>query len=92
MSQHDPKIRMRHMFDNAREAVALLGEKSVEELEADRVLQLALTRLVEVVGRSRGHHLKLSALQRGLAKMIVLRPNAEEPTPCVSRLTLLTAT
>lgn len=40
------------MLDNAREAVALLGQKSVEDLERDRLLQLALTRLVEVVGEA----------------------------------------
>lgn len=40
------------MLDNAREAVALLGEKTAETVEADRLLQLALTRLVEVVGEA----------------------------------------
>lgn len=40
------------MIDNAREAVTLLGTQTAEELEADRLLQLALTRLVEVVGEA----------------------------------------
>jgi len=52
MSQHDPTIRLRHMLDNAREAVVLLGQKTIEDVETDRLLQLALTRLVEVVGEA----------------------------------------
>lgn len=40
------------MHDHAAEAVKLLGDKTVQELENDRVLQLALIRLVEVVGEA----------------------------------------
>ena len=35
-----------------REAIDLLGSKSVEELRSDRVLQLALTQLIEIVGEA----------------------------------------
>ncbi len=52
MSQHDPTVRMQHMYDAACEAVALLGRRSVEDVESDRVIQLALTRLVEIVGEA----------------------------------------
>lgn len=52
MSQRDPKIRMQHMLDHAVEAVTLLGGRSMEDLRDDRVLQLALTRLVEIVGEA----------------------------------------
>ena len=52
MSRHDPLIRMGHMLAYAREAVALLGDKSAEQVRSDRTLQLALTRLVEVVGEA----------------------------------------
>jgi len=40
------------MLDHAREAVELLGSKTVEQVQDDRTLQLALTRLVEVVGEA----------------------------------------
>jgi uncharacterized protein with HEPN domain len=42
------------MLDHAREAVELLGDKSRDRLNTDRVIQLALTRLVEIVGEAAG--------------------------------------
>jgi uncharacterized protein with HEPN domain len=52
MTQHDPRFRVQHMLDNAREAVDLLGDRSLEALHADRVLQLALVTLVQVIGEA----------------------------------------
>lgn len=53
-SQHDPLVALRHMLDNAREAVALASGRSRSDLDSDRLLQLALTRLVEIVGKAAG--------------------------------------
>ena len=52
MSRHDEKVRLRHMFDAAREAVALTAGKSREDLDAERLLQLGLTQLLEVIGEA----------------------------------------
>lgn len=52
MTQHDPMVRMQHMHDYASEAIDLLGDKSVREVESNRVLQLALVRLIEVIGEA----------------------------------------
>jgi uncharacterized protein with HEPN domain len=52
MSQHDPLLALRHMLDHAREAVALAQGSSRVDLDSDRLLQLALTRLVEIVGEA----------------------------------------
>ena len=52
MTQHDPLASMRHMRDHASEAISLLTDKSLEELRTDRVLQLALVQLVEIVGEA----------------------------------------
>jgi len=52
MSQHDPLVALRHMLDHAREAVDLAQGRSRDELDRDRLLQLALTRLVEIVGEA----------------------------------------
>ncbi len=52
MTQHEARVRMQHMLSHATEAVELLGEREVEAVEANRTLQLALTRLVEVVGEA----------------------------------------
>ena len=40
------------MCNHAREAVELLGNASRKELDRNRMLQLALTRLLEVVGNA----------------------------------------
>ena len=52
MTQRDPLVRLRHMHDYAAEAIELLGSKTIEEVQVDRLLQLALVRLVEVVGEA----------------------------------------
>ena len=52
MSQHDLLVALRHMLDHAREAVELAQGRSRADLGADRLVQLALTRLVEIVGEA----------------------------------------
>ena len=51
MSPED-SIRLRHMLDSARESVALIKGKSRQDLDAERVLSLALVRLLEIVGEA----------------------------------------
>ena len=43
MSRHEDIIRLRHMLDHAVEAVAMLGDKSLDELNELRMLKFALT-------------------------------------------------
>ena len=52
MTRHDPTVRLRHMLDHAKEAVDLLSGKEKADLSRDRVLELALVRLVEIVGEA----------------------------------------
>jgi len=52
MTRADPTVRLRHMLDHAREACKLAEERSRANIEADRVLSLALTRLLEIVGEA----------------------------------------
>lgn len=52
MSERDDRVSLRDMLDHATEAVALLGHASPQELARDRVVQLALTRLVEIIGEA----------------------------------------
>jgi uncharacterized protein with HEPN domain len=52
MSRHDQGTRLRHMLDAAREAQQLSAGLSRQRLEEDRVLTLALIRLLEVVGEA----------------------------------------
>ena len=41
MSVHDDEVSLRHMLDHAREAVALLQNRSRTDLGTDRLLTLA---------------------------------------------------
>ena len=52
MTRRDPVVALRHMLGHAREAHSLVEGRSREELEADRLLSLSLTRLVEVTGEA----------------------------------------
>jgi len=52
MSHHDPMVRLRHMLSHAREAVAMTQGKARADLNSDRQLNLALVRLLEIVGEA----------------------------------------
>ena len=54
MTRHDDMNRMRHMLDHAREAVSLIQGKQREDLNRERLLELSLTRLIEIVGEAAG--------------------------------------
>lgn len=49
MSVHDDEVSLRHMLDHAREAVALLQNRSRTDLGTDRLLTLALVQLAQRV-------------------------------------------
>ena len=52
MSRHDPMVSVRHMLEHAREAVEMTRNRSRADLDTDRKLNLALVRLVEVIGEA----------------------------------------
>ena len=52
MSRRNSAVRFRHMLDHAREAVAMVQGRSQDDLDSDRQLNLALVRLVEIVGEA----------------------------------------
>jgi uncharacterized protein with HEPN domain len=52
MSRHDDEVRLRHMLDHAREAVQMMEGRTLADLQENRMLQLALTRLVEIIGEA----------------------------------------
>jgi uncharacterized protein with HEPN domain len=52
MPKHESSVSLRHMLDHAREAYALVQNRSREDLDADRLLNLALVRLLEIVGEA----------------------------------------
>lgn len=52
MPRPNRHLPLRHMLDHAREAVALAQGRSRADLDSDRLLELALVRLLEIVGEA----------------------------------------
>jgi len=52
MSRHDDRISMRQMLDHARRGCAMAHGRKREDLDSDYTFQLALTRLVEIIGEA----------------------------------------
>jgi uncharacterized protein with HEPN domain len=52
MTQHDDRVRLQHMLDYAREAVGMLKDKKRADLHKERMLELSLVRLIEVIGEA----------------------------------------
>lgn len=52
MTRHDPMVRVHHMLDHSREAVELTRGRTRADLDRDRLLNLALVRLVEIIGEA----------------------------------------
>ncbi len=48
----DDNVRIRHMLDAAREAVAFVEGRSRPDLDTDRKLNLSLVRLLEIIGEA----------------------------------------
>ena len=52
MPHHDVIYRLKHMLDNAEEAISLIKGKTRSDLKDERMLELSLIRLVEVIGEA----------------------------------------
>ena len=52
MARHDPIVSVHQMLDHAREAIEMTSTRSRAELDTDRMLNLALVRLVEIIGEA----------------------------------------
>jgi len=46
------RIRLRHILDAGREAVAFSRNRSRDDLDKDRMLNLSLVRLLEIIGEA----------------------------------------
>ncbi|MFZ2095412.1 MAG: HepT-like ribonuclease domain-containing protein [Anaerolineales bacterium] len=71
MSKHDPELTLRQILRYAQEAIDISQGKTRRNLDQDRLLNLALTRLIEMLGEAanrvpeevRNHHPDLPWLQ-----------------------------
>jgi uncharacterized protein with HEPN domain len=54
MSRHDDRTSLLHMRDSACEAVEMVHGMGRDDIKSNRMLQLAVMRLIEVVGEAAG--------------------------------------
>ena len=54
MTQHDDTVSLRHMLDHAQEALSMASGQQRQDLKKDRKLELALVRLIELIGEAAG--------------------------------------
>lgn len=52
MSRREDEVRLGHMLEHAHEAVELCRARARADLDSDRLLNLALVRLIEIVGEA----------------------------------------
>ena len=52
MSRRDDTVPMRHMLDYAREITAMVHGRRRQDLDTDRMFQLTLTHLIEIIGEA----------------------------------------
>lgn len=52
MAKHDQNIRIQHMLDHAREAMEMVQDRVREDLDRERMLNLPLVRLMEIIGEA----------------------------------------
>ena len=52
MSRRDDRETLRHVLEHAREAIEMASDRARADLDSDRMLELSLTRLVEIVGEA----------------------------------------
>ncbi len=54
MTRHDDTVSLRHMLDHAQEVLSMASGKRRQDLKQDRMLELALVRLIEIIGEAAG--------------------------------------
>ena len=52
MSHRDPMVCIYHMHDHTQEVLEMVKNRSRTDLDTDRMLNLALVRLVEIIGEA----------------------------------------
>ena len=52
MSKIDDLTRLKHIRDSATEALSFVNNRTREDLDCDRMLSLALVRLIEIIGEA----------------------------------------
>jgi uncharacterized protein with HEPN domain len=55
MTRRDDRTRLRHMLDHSIEAVEMTRGHTRQDLDTDRKLNLALVRLIEIIGEAAAH-------------------------------------
>jgi uncharacterized protein with HEPN domain len=54
MSRHDDMLSIRQMLEHAHETLELARGRTRSDLDSDRMFELAMTRLLEIIGEAAG--------------------------------------
>lgn len=54
MSRNNHIVNLRHMLDHAKETLSLVQGKNRADLDSDRLLNLSVVRLLEIIGEAAG--------------------------------------
>jgi len=54
MPRRESGVSLRQMYDHAREAMDMVRDRARADLDSDRMLNLALVRLLEILGEAAG--------------------------------------
>ena len=52
MPKHEDSVPLQHMLDHAKEAVDMIAGKKRADLDGERMLELSLIRLIEIIGEA----------------------------------------
>jgi len=52
MSRHEDEVRLGDMLSHSREAIDITSDLSLDEFKADRIRQLAVVRLLQIIGEA----------------------------------------
>jgi len=52
MPKHEDSVPLQHMLDHAKEAVDMIAGKKRADLDRERMLELSLVRLIEIIGEA----------------------------------------
>jgi len=83
MSEREDRVRLQHMLDASRQAIAFVQGRRRNDLDTALQLTLALTRLVEIVGEAAKN---VSDEERQLSFRDTLACHRRNPRPARARV------
>ena len=80
MPRREARVSLAQMRDHAKEAVSMARGKTREELDSNRMLNLSLVRLLEIVGEAGSLRRAREAVTREVRRAVALAEELPEGT------------